>query len=80
MEVIKAIITFLAIAVFAAVAFFGMQRVDRYLNNVAIHDCAQDYRSSVTQNGQVVSRPLEQQVRECAWQKGVRNWNGVWSK
>ena len=78
MELIKAIITFLAIAIFAAVAFFGLQRVDRHLNNVAIHDCAQDYRSSTIQNDITIYRPLEQQVRECVLQKGVQNWDGVW--
>lgn len=79
MELIKAVITFIAIAVFAAVAYFGMQRYDNYLRNTAIHDCAQAYRIEYTENGRKINRPLEQQVRECVWQKGVRNWEGVWT-
>lgn len=54
----------------------------RDINAKIIHECAQDYKNEITINEKTkVIRPLEQQVRECAWQKGVRPaWEGVWSK
>lgn len=53
----------------------------RALDLQAIQDCAVAYRQETTiaTTGATISRPMEQQVRECAWQKGVRTWEGVWS-
>lgn len=77
----KPIITTIILVGIAVLAFFGMQRIDRYLDLRAIHDCAQDYRQEIVMDEKTKRiRPLEQQVRECAWQKGVRgDWEGVWS-
>jgi hypothetical protein len=68
------LVYFLATSVFA--------RFDTYMNVKIVHDCAQDYRSDLVNQdtGRTVSRPLEQQVRECSWQKGLKTgWEGVWS-
>jgi len=83
-----AVLTFLAIAVFAVGLYVAnsrfdavMARVDRYVQNEAINACAESYRTETTNitTGVTTIRPMEQQVRECAWQKGVREWDGVWS-
>jgi hypothetical protein len=64
-----------------ATVVVGSQKADRYLNNQALHDCAMDYRMqiSASDSASVKFRPMEQQVKECAWNKGVRGWTGVWS-
>lgn len=58
----------------------AMQRVDRAQDLQAIQDCAMAYQQERpnAQTGGTSTRPLEQQVRECAWLKGVK-WDGVWS-
>ncbi len=92
MQIIKNILIAVAIAVVLGGLIFGavnaLERVDtmlaqnqRALELQAIQDCAMAYRQETTTatTGQTISRPMEQQVRECAWQKGVRTWDGVWS-
>lgn len=73
---------FIVIAI-AVIAYLSFQRVDRYLDIKAIHECAQDYSQEIVVDPATNTRkirPLEQQVKECAWQKGVRTgWEGVWS-
>lgn len=82
MKFLNTFLLLLIIIFIAVIAYFASQRVDRFLDNLAIHDCAMDYHRETTdtETNQKVSRPLEQQVRECAWQKGAKHWNGVWSK
>lgn len=65
----------------AASLLFVLQRVDRMLDLQALHDCASDYRQEIVVSDKITKiRPLEQQVQECAWQKGVRPaWTGIWS-
>lgn len=71
----------ISIVAFAAVVFLGLQRVDRMLDLQALHDCATDYRQEIVVNEKTTKiRPMEQQVQECAWQKGVRPaWTGIWT-
>ncbi|CAN5131470.1 hypothetical protein BH09PAT2_BH09PAT2_04960 [soil metagenome] len=80
-NIYRPITTVLVIIVIGVIAFMGMRRVDRYLNMKAIHECAEDYRQEITDpatNTRKI-RPLEQQVKDCAWQKGVHTgWEGVW--
>lgn len=80
MNIIKTLLVILSIVVFGVVAFFAINRFDRFMDIKAIHDCAQDYRQEITDsNGKVVSRPMEQQTHDCAFQKGVKNWTGIWT-
>lgn len=61
----------------------ALSQRDQEIKSRIIHECAQDYRVETvnTTTGKTVFRPLEQQVRECIWQKGIRSgWEGVWSK
>lgn len=71
----------IGITAFAAVVFLGLQRVDRMLDLQALHDCSADYRQEIVVNEKTTKiRPMEQQVQECAWQKGVRPaWTGIWT-
>ena len=91
MQILKYIVIVLIAAAIIGGLVFGalqaLQRVDtalahqqRTLDLLAIQDCAMAYRQETTNalTGQTISRPMEQQVRECAWQKGVE-WDGVWS-
>lgn len=84
-SITKIITTILTLATVAGIAFFGLknglERFDRYMDLKAIQDCASSYQQSITdeETGIVRNRPLEQQARECAIQKGVENWDGVWS-
>ncbi|HLD01383.1 MAG TPA: hypothetical protein VJC10_00760 [Patescibacteria group bacterium] len=68
-----------AIAVSIVVAFFAMQRTDRYLELKAIRDCAETYRVEVAdeKSGKTTIRPLEDPYRECVWNKGVKSWQGT---
>ena len=84
------LIVILVLAVIGGMIFGALQilqRVDSALTNQqrsldlqALQDCAMAYRqeTTTTVTGVTVSRPMEQQVRECAWLKGVK-WDGVWS-
>lgn len=87
MKIVFAVLFAIAIAVTGGVAYLAalrfdaaLQRVDRAQDLQAIQDCAMAYRQERTNalTGVITIRPLEQQVRECAWQKGV-TWDGVWS-
>lgn len=66
------------------VASTTFTKFDSYNTAKIIHDCAQDYHYEITNSdtGRVTVRPLEQQVRECIYQKGIKKstWDGVWSK
>lgn len=81
MKIIQLILIAVGIGTMAFLGYVGLQKVDRYLDMKALHECAQDYKMEITntETNEVKIRPLEQQVKECAWQKGVRNWEGVWS-
>ncbi len=81
MEIVKHVLLFALILLIGGASYMGYRVLNRQLDNEAIHDCALDYRQqySDTNKGITIIRPLELQVRECAWNKGVRNWNGVWS-
>ena len=80
-NIIKIIATLLTLALLAGVTFFALKRIDRYLDIRAIQDCTSSYQQDRPDEttGVVKHRPLEQQARECAIQKGVKNWDGVWS-
>jgi len=80
-SITKIVMTLLILAALAGIAFIGFQKIDRYLDIKAIHDCTASYQQEITDEttGIVKKRPLEQQARECAVQKGVTNWDGVWS-
>lgn len=81
MKIIQLILIAIGISAISFIGYIGLQKVDRYLDMKALHECAQDYKMEITntETNEVKIRPLEQQVKECAWQKGVRNWEGVWS-
>lgn len=81
MKIAQLIIIVIGIGLFVYLGYMGLTKVDRYLDLKALHECAQDYRMEITnpETNEVKIRPLEQQVKDCAWQKGVRNWEGVWS-
>lgn len=83
------LIAILVLAIIGGLIFGALQvftRVDTALANQqrnldlqALQDCAMAYRQETTTlTGVTISRPMEQQVRECAWLKGVK-WDGVWS-
>jgi type II secretory pathway pseudopilin PulG len=87
MKIIYALLFGIAIAVIGVIAYMAMvrfdaamQRIDREQDLQAIQDCAIAYRQerTDTDTGITTIRPLEQQLRECAWLKGVQ-WDGVWS-
>lgn len=84
-SITKIITTILTLVTLAGIAFFGLnngfKRFDRYMDLKAIQDCTSSYQQEITDEttGVVRNRPLEQQARECAIQKGVENWDGVWS-
>ena len=80
MKYLNSFLLLVLIVLIAAVAYFSIQRIDRFLDNTAIDQCSAAYLRETTDGNQKITRPLEQQVRECAWQKGVRKWNGVWSQ
>ena len=91
MEVLKTISIIVFAILWAAtlgVAYFvasnTFTRYDAYNTTRIIHECAQDYHYEITNedSGRVTIRPLEQQVRECVYQKGIKKstWDGVWSK
>lgn len=81
LAITKIITTILTLATLAGIAYFGFQRLDRYMDLKAIQDCTSSYQQVITDDttGIVKNRPLEQQARECAIQKGVQDWDGVWS-
>lgn len=58
-------------------------RYDSYHLSQVINNCAQNYTYEVTNTdtGRITRRPLEQQVRECIYQNGIKKstWDGVWS-
>ena len=80
-SIIKTTTTLFTLALVAGITFFALKRVDRYLDIRAIQDCTSSYRQEITDEttGVTKQRPLEQQARECAMQKGVKNWDGIWS-
>jgi hypothetical protein len=80
MKQINTVLLAILVAIIGVVSFVGVKQVNRRLDLQAIHDCSQDYRQEFnTGETTKVSRPLEQQVKECAWNKGVRGWVGIWS-
>lgn len=82
MKKIYLVITIIVIALVSVGFYVSLQEVNRYLDLKAIHDCSLDYHTEIpgkTATQEATFRPMEQQVRECAWQKGVKSWNGVWS-
>ncbi len=88
MNIANLLVAITALAAFCGVSYLAYLRAgsiiseyNRYLDNEAIHECATDYRMQIadTKTGITYSRPMEQQVRECAYLKGVKNYKGVWS-
>lgn len=80
-QLIKPINTIVIIITIIIITFLAVRRVDRYLDMKAVHECAQDYQQEIVDPATNIRkiRPLEQQVKDCAWQKGVRKgWEGVW--
>lgn len=80
MKNINTVLLAILVVIVGVVSFVGVSQANRYLDLQAIHDCSQDYRREYKESETVrMVRPLEQQVRECAWNKGVRGWVGIWS-
>lgn len=63
--------------VLAIVAFFAMQKADRFLELIAVHDCASDYKMEFTDGATKLVRPLEDPFKECLWNKGVKSFHGT---
>lgn len=57
--------------------FSGKQ--EQVYRQQVITTCMERYSQTVETETGTITRPLEQQVRECTWQLGVRDWNGIWS-
>lgn len=80
MQYLKLILITFGIIVFGVVSYFGIKSFNRYTDVLAINACTQDYRQQITKDDKtVITRPLEQQATECAYNKGVKTWTGVWS-
>jgi hypothetical protein len=83
-SIIFAILWAVTLVIVFTVTSGSLARFDTYNTAKIIHDCAQDYSYQITNTdtGRITTRPLEQQVRECIYQKGVKksSWDGVWSK
>lgn len=72
----KAVIILVFIGLIITVLYLFVQRVDRYLEFIAIKDCADAYRiefNDTAKNTRII-RPLEGPFRECVWNKGVKSW------
>ena len=83
MSAVFAFLWLLTLGVVFFVASNAFGRADQYLKSQMVHDCSADYMSQTvnTETGRTVIRPLEQQVRECIYQKDTKQeWTGVWSK
>lgn len=83
-NILKLLLSLTALIVISVLAYIGLQTYNRALDLQAINDCTTSYRQEIVEASdsatqKIISRPLEQQARECTTQKGVENWDGVWS-
>ncbi len=80
MNITKLILIAFGIATFGVVSFYALKSFNRYTDVLAVHDCAQDYKQEIVVSETTKKiRPLEQETHDCAYQKGVKNWTGIWT-
>jgi hypothetical protein len=71
---LTAILTVLSLATLLFIAYHASQKIDRYFEIVARHDCAQDYHLQYTDTVKktVIVRPLDDLYEQCLSQKGIQ--------